>query len=312
MQENQPNSASDERRNPPRAALTYNEVLELLPGFVLGALDSEEMLAVESYIEQQKAILDRVTELETATAHFAYAAPPVAPPAHIKSQLLQRAQADLATNQRSRGAPPLAFPPRKIIARVQEMQSAPAQRRHATTGRNWVGGLARGLMGFGVAAALVLLAFMTTQLRGTVGRLSAELSAAQGQVTQLQTINQSLQQELQTQQVRVAVITGATREIVLNSEIQPNATATFYVHNDIGVLVAHNLQPLPETQTYQLWFIGADGVPLPSGLMPIHSQDPGMLTITIPEAGRDFVNVAVTIEPAGGSQVPTTPIVLVG
>lgn len=312
MQENQPNSESDERRNPPRAALTYNEVLELLPGFVLGALDPEEMLAVESYIDQQQALLDRVTELETATAHFAYAAPPVAPPVHIKSQLLQRAQADLATNQRSRGAPPLTFPPRKIIAPVQEMQSAPTHRRPATTGRNWFGGVARGLMGFGVAAALVLLAFMTTQLRGTVGRLSADLSAAQGQVTQLQTINQSLQQELQTQQVRVAVITGATREIALKSDIQPNATATLYVHNDTGILVAHNLQPLPESQTYQLWLIGADGVPLPSGLMPIHSQDPGIVTIKIPEEGRDFVNIGVTIEPAIGSQVPTAPIVLVG
>ena len=117
---------------------------------------------------------------------------------------------------------------------------------------------------------------------------------------------------MQTQQVRVAVITGATREIVLNSDIQPNATATFYVHNDIGVLVAHNLQPLPETQTSQLWLIGADGVPLPSGLMPIHSQEPGMLTITIPEEGRDFVNVGVTIEPAKGSDTPTAPIILLG
>lgn len=312
MQENQPNSESDERRNPPRAALTYNEVLELLPGFVLGALDPEEMLAVESYIDQQQALLDRVTELETATAHFAYAAPPVTPPAHIKSQLLQRAQADLVTNQRSRGAPPLTFPPRKIIAPVQEMQSAPVLRRPTTTGRNWFGGLARGLMGFGVAAALVLLAFMTTQLRGTVGRLSAELDTARSALTQIQTVNQSLQEELQAQQIRVAVLSNPTRQVTLVSDVQPQAEGTFYVHNDIGVLVAHNLQPLPETQTYQLWLIGADGVPLPSGLMPIHSQEPGMLTITIPETGRDFVNVGVTIEPAEGSEVPTAPIILLG
>lgn len=312
MQENQSNSENDERRNPPRAALTYNEVLELLPGFVLGALDSEEMLAVESYIEQQQALLDRVTELETATAHFAYAAPPVTPPVHIKSQLLQRAQADLSTNQRSRGAPPLAFPPRKIIAPVQKMQSAPAQRRPATTGRNWFGGVARGLMGFGVAAALVLLAFMTTQLRGTVGRLSAELDTARNALTQIQTVNQSLQEELQAQQIRVAVLSDPTRQVALVSDVQPQAEGTFYVHNNIGVLVAHNLQPLPESQTYQLWLIGADGVPLPSGLMPIHNQDPGMLTITIPEEGRDFVNVGVTIEPAKGSETPTAPIILLG
>jgi len=160
-------------------------------------------------------------------------------------------------------------------------------------------------MGFGIAAALVLLAFMTTQLRSTVGRLSAELN-------QVQTINQSLQDELRSQQVRVAVLSNPTRQVALKSELQPNATATLYVHNDIGVLVAHNLQPLPENQTYQLWLIGADGIPLPSGLMPIHNQEPGMVTITIPEEGRDFVNVGVTIEPAEGSDTPTVPIVLLG
>jgi anti-sigma-K factor RskA len=312
MQENQPNSESDERRNPPRTVLTYHEVLELLPGFVLGALDPEEMLAVESYIDQQQALLDRVTELETATAHFAYVAPPVAPPAHIKSQLLQRAQADLATNQRSRGAPPLAFPPRKVIAPVQEMQSAPAHRRPTTTSRNWFGGVARGLMGFGVVAALVLLAFMTTQLRSTVGRLSAELDTARSELTQIQTVNQSLLEELRTKQIEVAVLTNPTSEKTLVSTEQPNATATFYTHNDIGMLVTNNLQPLPETQAYQLWLIGEDGVPQPAGLMQLTREETGLLLITIPATAREFVNVGVTIEPAEGSPTPTAPIILLG
>ncbi len=309
MQENQPNYEGDHRDQPDNA-LTYQQALELLPAFVLGALDAEEMLAVESYIDQQQSLFDRVAELEATAAQLAYVAPPVALPVHIKAQLLRHAQADLATQERPALAPPVLFPPRKKIA---PMLLTPPELAHLRPPqRNWFGGLARGMLGFGVAAALLLLAFMTSQLRGTVGRLSAELNTARSQLTSIQTVNQALQEELQAQQVRVAVLSNPTRQVALDSKVQPNATATFYVHNDIGVLVAHNLQPLPQTQTYQLWLIGADGVPLPSGLMPIHNQELGLLTITIPAAGIDFVNVGVTIEPAEGSDTPTVPIILSG
>ncbi|MEZ4728543.1 MAG: hypothetical protein R3E79_15525 [Caldilineaceae bacterium] len=37
--------------------LSYEQVVELLPAYTLGALEPDELLAVEDYLEQQRALL---------------------------------------------------------------------------------------------------------------------------------------------------------------------------------------------------------------------------------------------------------------
>ena len=44
--------------------LSFQEVEELLPSYVLGSLEAEEMLAVDDYLEAQTELSDKLIELE--------------------------------------------------------------------------------------------------------------------------------------------------------------------------------------------------------------------------------------------------------
>ncbi len=51
-----------------------NDILDLLPGYVLGALEPDEMLQVAAYIEQHPEFEVLVNEAEQALAQVAYLA----------------------------------------------------------------------------------------------------------------------------------------------------------------------------------------------------------------------------------------------
>jgi anti-sigma-K factor RskA len=74
-----------------------------------------------------------------------------------------------------------------------------------------------------------------------------------------------------------------------------------------GYLVKADMPALPTKDTYQLWGI-IGGRPISIGIM---GQAPGTVTFTI--AGSPGPSdLAVTVEPAGGTPAPTTTPVAVG
>jgi anti-sigma-K factor RskA len=90
------------------------------------------------------------------------------------------------------------------------------------------------------------------------------------------------------------------------------AIAKAYIEPESGRLIvyAHNLPPVPDGRTYQLWVI-VDKQPVSAGLLQADAHgeakyDAGRL----PELGGGSVSVAVTLEPAGGAPQPTGPLVL--
>lgn len=81
---------------------------------------------------------------------------------------------------------------------------------------------------------------------------------------------------------------------------------------DECALVASGLPPLDADHDYQLWFVSADGS-RKSGAV-FHPNDAGQISVDVdvPENWRDFEQVGITAEPAGGSPGPTGPAVLSG
>jgi anti-sigma-K factor RskA len=329
--------------------LSYDDVMELLPVFVLGALEPHEMLAVESYLNRHQALVDRLTELEATMAQLAYAAPQTPLPGRVKTRLRQRVQADLAAQPTQQRTAPVAFPPRRRAApQPQRRAFIPPPAPLRPEPRNWFGFAALTLVGVGVAVALLLLAINTAQLRGTLSPLVAQLATAQqqlaiaqqqltaaqqqvaatkqqlataqqqltqlqGENSRLQTINQSLEGKLQNQRMQLAVLTHPERAITLAGQgPEPHAEGTFFIRNNTGMLVLGGLAPLPANQTYQFWLIPAGQSPRPAGLIQVTSSEPDTLIVEIPPQYRDFANIGLSIEPAGGSPAPTGAIVLLG
>lgn len=349
MQENQGSSNDEQNRqnlNADGEALDYEAVSELLPIFVMGALEPAEMIAVEDYVLKHQALLDRLVDLEATTAQLAYAAPYAPLPTQAKQRLLQRAQADVLARSGHTGVSPVLFPARPRP--VQSAKPLPSMTLRPKP-RNWFGTTTR-LVAAGVAAALILAVLSAVQLRNTATQLAAELATARTQLTQaqrqnldlqttvqalqqqaaqlaaaqtqlaqlrsqnaqLQTVNQTLQQQLQSRFTQIAVLTGAQRQVALaGTQAAPTATGRFYIQdNNTGVLVLNGLQPLAANQAYQLWFIPAQGAPRPSGVVQVTNTTPNTLLVTIPAQDQNFAVLGVTIEPASGSPAPTGNLVL--
>jgi anti-sigma-K factor RskA len=76
------------------------EIDELLPLYALGALESDEMRAVERYLAAHPELEARLRELEEGVAALALAAPAAPLPADARRRLLARARADAATPTR--------------------------------------------------------------------------------------------------------------------------------------------------------------------------------------------------------------------
>ena len=134
-----------------------------------------------------------------------------------------------------------------------------------------------------------------------IGLLSWNL-ALQGQVEDAQSQVQNLQGQVadaQAQQTRTIELKGAWAEQGATAEVASMQK------NEI-ILVARNMPSVPEGRTCQIWVI-SDDVPKPSGLF---QPDGNMTAAPITNSITKADVIAVTVEPAGGSEQPTSDPVL--
>ena len=75
-----------------------------------------------------------------------------------------------------------------------------------------------------------------------------------------------------------------------------------------GELVVDRLPALPGDRTYELWLVGRRGHPTPSTLFGVTAR--GTADLGVPGDLRGITRLLVTVEPRGGSLVPTTAAVI--
>jgi anti-sigma-K factor RskA len=109
-------------------------------------------------------------------------------------------------------------------------------------------------------------------------------------------------------QVEEARVAGENREVQLGGSWadQGVRAEVMSMDEDRAVLVVEDMPPMPEDRMLQVWVIHGDE-PKPGGLL--EPAGPMAATpITTPLKGAD--TLAVTVEPSGGSESPTTDPVL--
>ncbi|RYP87188.1 anti-sigma factor [Nocardioides guangzhouensis] len=95
----------------------------------------------------------------------------------------------------------------------------------------------------------------------------------------------------------------------VHQEFPGGAAATLVRSKAEGkaVLVTTKMPPAPDGKVYELWFQDASGSMVPAGLMPPKSDQ----TVLLSGDATDASAVGITVEPAGGSDEPTSdPIAL--
>lgn len=95
------------------------------------------------------------------------------------------------------------------------------------------------------------------------------------------------------------------------SSPQPQVKTIYQPQKGHILLMANNLPSLPEDKVYQLWLLPAAGGSLmPAGTFTPDPKGGAMMMHAMENGGIEAKAFAVTIEPRGGSQNPTMPIVL--
>lgn len=188
-------------------------------------------------------------------------------------------------------APPEHDPPADLRRRLMdvvesEAASPPApQRRPASSWLGRFGGFRNLALG---AAAVLLVGLLSWNVL-----LQGDVEDLRGQVEAARSANQA-------QETREIALGGSWAEQGASAEV----TA---LKDDRAILVVEDMPSMPEGRTGQVWVIH-DDKPLPSGLLD-PSGNMAATAITTPLRGADAI--AVTIEPAGGSDKPTSDPVLV-
>jgi anti-sigma-K factor RskA len=276
--------------------LTHSQVVELLPAYVVGALESHEMLEVDNYLQTHPNLLPHLRELKETVGWLVYTAPDVPLPADNKQQVLALIQADIAAYVTLQEKPEMK-PGRK---------TSPSHGRTIRFSEWWAVFWRRSLAAAGTVLALLIVSFYISQVQTQLGQANAQMATMHDAVVQLQ-------HEAQESRQLLALLANPNQSVRLaGTEEAPGAHGTFYRNGDQGVFVVGDLPPLPSEQTYQLWLV-VNGEPMSVGLLEeLDLEAPNFSIVSVPVELHEFTIVDVSVEPAGGSPTLLGPVVLRG
>jgi anti-sigma-K factor RskA len=229
--------------------LTCAEIADLLPAYVLDAMDGDERCALMEHLAECRLHdADLQTERQAAL-RLVEAVPPVPPPVRLRASLLDAFDKEVAGGATQTEPVPMSLPERRKP--FLHVLRAPA-------------------FAYSMAASLLILAVALgawgVSRGGDAGEGGVRLAASRTNDTRLD--------------------------------------VTYLPDRNLAVL-NFDLPTAPTGRTYQAWSI-VDGKPVSLGVI---SQNSGTVTFA---ADLDKAQaVAISVEPLGGSQQPTTTPILV-
>lgn len=255
--------------------------LELIEAYALGALEREERASLETHLATGCSECRKVLEeARWLVSQLAYLAPEAQPSEMLRGRLLKTVREDTVKDQ--------AVP-------VPERPAIPL----------WM---------WGAVAAAVLFAFYNFYQARSLRQMIRQTQAALDDQVELQ---KKSAQELALARREAFILTdprSITIAMPARSSDLPTLQATW--HAGLGIVVSGQNLPLPAgNRTLQLWLIpkAAGAKPIPSqALRPDADGKFHLLVEDPPDTQGDTKALAITEEPAGGSQAPTTTPIWVG
>ncbi|WP_220447250.1 anti-sigma factor, partial [Nonomuraea deserti] len=115
--------------------------------------------------------------------------------------------------------------------------------------------------------------------------------------------------DLTTRTGEVAAVLAAPDARTVRLPVTTGGTGTVVVSRSAGrmVFTSSGLRDLPGSQDYELWLTGPEGA-RPAGLL---DRAAGGVTVPVVAPLEGERRVALTVEPAGGSEKPTTSPIMV-
>ncbi len=289
----------------PGPAGPHHPAPEDLVLFAMELLTPDESAAIAQHLE---ACLECRAELARIHSDLALTAATIelqAPPESARQRLTQQVAREKKIVSMPNAKPQAEAEPHPPIASfgrsasILAIEDRPAKRS--------VGRTILGVAGWAVAAGLAIAAGLQYKDRQSL----RDSLASQSALVQRLTADAD-----NAHQLMDALTDPRAVRVTLTTRPQPKAAPTGGVtyNGDKGTLIflATNLDPLQTYKTYELWVIPAEGAPIPAGTF--HPDDQGNASVIMPDLPKGVTakSFGVTIEPDGGSQTPTAPIIMSG
>jgi hypothetical protein len=206
-------------------------------------------------------------------------------------------------------------PPERSRQRLMEAVAAGPRMERRQEKPFVVGRLRSRWLSFAPIAVMLLLAVFSLLLWRDLRNTRRELRQAQAQVDQirldLEQKNKELAQAKGVQDLLRAPDAWPVTLVHRSTPPQPQIKTIYSRQHGSLLLMATSLALLPEDKVYEVWLLPADGgAPMPAGWFKPDGKGNGMMFHKMQTAGVNAKGFAVTIEPAGGSDTPTPPIVM--
>ncbi len=263
---------------------TCQTIQELIPAYLLDALDEAERAAVQEHLPECPNCLEFVRAYQPVLEALPFAAEQVEPPPDLKSRVLAMTTGVAPVHQPA-DSRQSAVP----LKRALSSQAAPG--RFA-----WLSSFFRSPALSAVALVLVLaLGMWNLALQNQMAQQSAELSRQNQFLTML------------------AYSDGAPKHLT-GTDAAAEAVGRLYggYEDNTFVVVTWDMPKLPPDKVYQLWLIDATGKRTSGGTFTVDANGSGWLFSRAPHGLQNYTGVGVTVEPAGGSPGPTAAKMLGG
>ena len=157
-----------------------------------------------------------------------------------------------------------------------------------------------------LAAALLVFAVAAIALQVRNARLSDQISDLHAQST-------ATQNELALANSQSNATAWVLSPTASNTTAAGANGTVFYSYREESLSAQiHGLPKLGDGQVYQLWYLGGKGGETATSAGVMQTDASGTVTFNATGVPRTFQTFAVSVEPAGGSQQPTTAPILVG
>lgn len=252
---------------------------ELLPAYSVGATDPEETALVERLLPLCPEVAAELDDYAVLVQAMHYTAPAAQPPAALHDRLMAATRTETASPEATGSPAPQLVPKPAASA--------------AGTG---IRGVNRSLVGLvGIAAALLIVSniYWSNQIN-VLRRQQADTLAL---IARQQDALASLGTE-QAHRVELVSTGGDNQNAVLATVLWSEQTPT-------ALLLADQLPELAPDRAYQLWVIQGEQ-PVGVGVFSVDAHGVGVLVFNSDVPMTEFNAVAITEEPAGGSEQPTT------
>jgi anti-sigma-K factor RskA len=250
----------------------------LIPAYVLGALDPEERVAFESWLQHHPEAQAELAVYQSLADSLVLTVPGRPAPDHLQADLRQRLAASRSTVAGSQ----------QIVTAEHAPVTLPERMQHARARA-----VRYGLAAAAVIALVVLSIVIAWQVtksgpgKADPAQLFAEIAAQQ----------------------------GAVRYSIVPGEDQNTLTGELIVspQGNRAVIRVAQLPELRPDQTFQLWLLDVGGTLRSGGLFQGSAPDsPTYIPVPLGKPISAYQRLGVSIEPAGGSPLvnqPSGPVV---